>query len=161
MERRTFIVLVALALAGCAGNALPPPNSAQAQFDGREQAVRVVISNIQPVSSAALIGPDGSRIPATAVALISGPHVEYSAPPSVGLGIGGFGFGGCCSGFGSGVGVGLPLGGPSPSRVDDQYVASAVIPAPPDYAQRWGEYRVQVQIGDRPMFFAAPAPSAG
>jgi len=161
MERRIAIVLAALALAGCAGSALPPPNSAQAQFDGREQAVRVVVSDIQPVSTAALIGPDGSRTSASAVALISGPHVEYSAPPSIGLGFGGFGFSGCCGGFGSGVGVGLPLGRPAPARVDDQYVASAVIPAPPDYVQRWGEYRVQVRIGDRPVFLAAPAPSSG
>jgi hypothetical protein len=158
MRKGISAVLAALALAGCAGNALPPPNSAQTRFDGQQQAVQVMVSNLQPVSGAALIGPDGSLIPASAVALVSGPHVEYSAPPSIGLGIGGFGIGGCCSGFGSGIGVGLPLGGPTPSRVDDQYVTSAVIPAPPDYAQRWGEYRVQVQFGDRPLFLAAPAP---
>ena len=52
--------------------------------------------------------------------LISGPHVNYSVPPSIGLGLGGFG-----GGVGGGLGFGVPLGGPRATGVDDQYVVSA------------------------------------
>jgi hypothetical protein len=78
----------------------------------------------------------------------------------VDIGIGGFGFsrGG---GFGSGVGVGMPLGGLTPTHVDDQYIGSAVIPVPNDYNQTWSAYRLELQVGNRPMILAAPAPSAG
>ena len=46
-------------------------------------------------------GPDSSRYPAAAVSLLSGPHIAYNPPPT--LGLWGFGFSGCCSGFGSGL----------------------------------------------------------
>jgi hypothetical protein len=159
--RRVRVIAIALALAGCASNPLPPANSVQAQFDSRAGVVRIMVSDLQPLSAANLIGPDGSRFPATAVTLLSGPHVDYSPSPSVGIGVGGFGFSGCCSGFGSGVGVGLPLGGPRPTYVNDQYVGSAVIPAPADYGQAWNGYRLEIQVGNRPLVLAAPAPAAG
>jgi hypothetical protein len=159
--RKVVIVLVASALAGCASNPLPPPNSVNASFDPRAAAVRLVVSDLQPLSAADLLGPDGKRFAASAVTLVSGPHVDYSPPPSIGLGIGGFGFSGCCSGFGSGLGVGLPLGGPRPTHVSDQYIGSAVIPVPQDYNQTWPAYRVEIQVGNRPLVVAAPAPSAG
>jgi hypothetical protein len=95
------------------------------------------------------------------VTLVSGPHVDYTPPPSVGIGVGGFGFSGCCSGFGLGLGVGLPLGRPTPSHVTDQYVGFAVITAPVDYTQAWKAYRLEIQVGNRPVVTAAPAPSAG
>jgi hypothetical protein len=157
---KVWPVLIAFSLAACASNPLPAPNSVQSNFDEQAGAVRVMVSDLQPLSAADLLGPDGNRTPATAVTLVSGPHVDYSPPPSVGLGIGGFGFsrGG---GFGSGVGVGLPLGGPSPSYVDDQYIGSAVIPVPSDYRRSWRSYRLEIQVGNRPMVLAAPAPSAG
>ena len=101
----------------------------------------------------------GTRYPAAGIALVSGPHVLYNPPPSVGFGIGGFGFSGCCSGFGSGIGVGLPVGGPTPAEVSDQYVASALIPLPPDYASNWSRYHVEVSAGAQPMNLAAPAPT--
>jgi len=154
------IVWIVLALAGCSGNALPPPNSVQARFDPTIRAVRVTVSEMQPIMQAELVRADGARVQATGVTLISGPHVDYSPPPSIGLGIGGFGFGGGGFGVGSGVGVDMPLGGPRPSHVSDQYVASVSIPAPEDYMQRWSEYRVELRIGDRAVAVAAPPPSA-
>ena len=90
---------------------------------------------------------------------MSGPHVLYNPPPSVGLGIGGFGFSGCCSGFGSGIGFGVPVGRPTLAEVSDQYVASAQIPVPPDYASDWSRYHVEVYAGAQPMTLAAPAPT--
>ena len=158
----TFRALViALALAGCASNPLPPPNSVQARFDPAAGVVRVMVSDLQPLTAADLLGPDGDRFPATAITLVSGPHVDYSPPPSVGLGIGGFGVSGCCSGFGSGVGVGLPLGGPRPTHVSDQYISSAVIPAPGDYGHSWNVYRLEIHVGNRPLVVAAPMPVSG
>jgi hypothetical protein len=124
--------------------------------------VRVLVNDLQPLSSADLLASDGSRYLATAVTLVSGPHVDYSPPPSVDIGVGGFGFSGCCSGFGSGLGVGLPLGRrPTPGHVSDQYVGSAVIPVPIDYSQIWKAYRLEIQVGNRPVVTAAPAPSTG
>jgi hypothetical protein len=154
-------VLTALCLGACALNPLPPPNSVQTRFDPQERVVRVMVSDLQPLSAADLLAPDGTRVEATAVTVLSGPHVDYNPPPSVGIGIGGFGFSGCCSGFGSGVGVGVPVGGPTPSHVSDQYVGAAIIPAPGNYNQLWSSYRLEVQVGNRPLVLAAPAPSAG
>jgi hypothetical protein len=88
-------------------------------------------------------------------------HVDYNPPPSLGIGIGGFGFNGCCAGFGSGLGVGLPLGKPTPSHVSDQYIASAIIPVPGNYIQSWAGFHLEVQVGNRPLVVAAPAPSVG
>jgi hypothetical protein len=158
---KVWQILVALSVGACASNPLPPPNSVQSRFDPNESVVRVIVSDLQPLSAAALLSPDGNRIPAIAVALVSGPHVDYNPPPSVGIGIGGFGFSGCCSGFGSGVGVGMPLGQPTPSHVTDQYIGSAVIPVPSDYRQTWGRYRLELQVGTRPLVLNAPAPFAG
>ena len=92
----------------------------------------------------ALVADDGTRYPAAGIALVSGPHVLYNPPPSIGIGIGGFGFSGCCSAFGSGLGVGVPVGQPTPAEISDQYVASALIPSPPDYAINWSRYHVEV-----------------
>ena len=73
--------------------------------------------------------------------------------------IGGFGFSGCCSGFGSGLGVGVPVGQPTPAEISDQYVASALIPSPPDYATNWSRYHVEVSAGGQAMRIAAPHPA--
>lgn len=132
----------------------------QSRFDPQVNAVRVTVSDLQPLTMADLLGPDGSRLPAAGVTLISGPHVDYKPPPSVGIGIGGFGFG-SGGGFGSGLGVGLPLGGPTPSHISDQYIATAVIPVPGNYVQTWANYRLEIQVGNRPVVLAAPAPSTG
>ena len=78
---------------------------------------------------------------------------------SISLGIGGFGFSGCCSAFGSGVGVGVPVGQPTPAEVSDQFLASAVIPSPPDYATNWSQYHVEVSTGSQAMNIAAPHPA--
>jgi hypothetical protein len=159
--KKVYAVMIVLVLSACASNVLPPPNSVQSRFDPQAGAVRVMVSDLQPLSAAGLVGPDGSRYPATAVTLISGPHVDYNPPPSLGIGIGGFGFNGCCAGFGSGLGVGLPLGKPTPSHVSDQYIASAIIPVPGNYIQSWAGFHLEVQVGNRPLLVAAPAPSVG
>ena len=120
-----------------------------------------MVSSLQPVSGAALVSGEGTRYPASGVSLLSGPHVLYNPPPSVGLGVGGIGFGGCCFGIGSGLGLSVPVGRPTPSEVSDQYVASALIPVPADYTSNWANYRLEVSVGGRSMILAAPAPSAG
>jgi hypothetical protein len=147
-------------LAACAGPRLPAPNTAEAHFDARAGTVQVMVSGVQPATGAALVAADGSRYAASGVALVSGPHVLYNPPPSVGLGIGGFGFSGCCSAFGSGLGFGVPVGKPSVAEVSDQYVASALIPAPGDYPTNWSSYRLEVDFGDRPTFQPAPSPAS-
>jgi hypothetical protein len=106
----------------------------------------------------ALVDPAGKRYPAEGFAVVSGPHVLYNPPPSIGLGIGGFGFTGCCSGIGSGVGVGVPLGGPTVADVSDQYVTSARIPAPPDYIERWMQYHLEIVAGAQSKVLTAPSP---
>jgi hypothetical protein len=151
------LILVAL-LAGCAPQ-LPAPNSADAQYDRQQQAVQVRVSSLQPPSAVALVAPDGTHYPAAGISLLSGPHVLYNPPPSIGLGIGGFGFSGCCSGFGSGLGVDVPVGKPTPAEVSDQFIASAMIPSPPDYAANWSQYHVEVSAGGQAMNFAAPHPA--
>ena len=158
---RAVALLVLLGLAACSGPRLPPPNSADARYVAPDRAVQVMVSSMQPVSGAALVSGEGARYPASGVSLLSGPHVLYNPPPSVGLGIGGFGFGGCCFGIGSGLGLSVPVGHPTPSEVSDQYVASALIPVPADYATHWANYRLEVSAGGRSMILAAPAPSPG
>jgi len=119
-----------------------------------------MISGLRPATDVALISGQGLRYSASAISLVSAPHVLYNPPPSISLGIGGFGFTGCCSGFGSGLGVGVPVGRPTPGEISDQYVASALIPIPADYATNWASYHLQVSIGSQSMILAAPAPSA-
>jgi hypothetical protein len=157
---RAFLVLVGVAaLSACAGPRLPAPNSAIADYDTRDHAVHLMVSGLQPASNVVLIGPDGSRYPAAGLSVVSGPHVLYNPPPSIGFGIGGFGFTGCCSGIGSGLGFGVPVGHPTVAEASDQYVTSALIAVPPDYQQRWQQYRLEVTAGNQAMAVAAPAPA--
>jgi hypothetical protein len=107
----------------------------------------------------ALVAADGTRYSAAGIALVSGPHVLYNPPPSIGIGIGGFGFSGCCSAFGSGLGVGVPVGQPTPAEISDQFVASALIPSPPDYATNWSRYHVEISAGGQATNIAAPHPA--
>ena len=99
------IVPICLALSACASNPLPPANGVRATFDPSAQAIQVVISNNQAPHDAFLVDADGRQYPVV-LTLISGPHVNYSVPPSIGLGLGGFG-----GGVGGGLGFGVPLGG--------------------------------------------------
>lgn len=148
-----------LLLAACAGPRLPAANTAEAHFDPQAGAVQVMVSGVQPATGAALIALDGGRYPASGVSIISGPHILYNPPPSIGIGIGGFGVSGCCSAFGSGVGVGLPVGQPTVAEMSDQYVASALIPAPTDYMANWAHYQLEISFGDRATSQPAPPPS--
>ncbi len=149
-----------LFLAACSGPRLPQPNTTEVRYDARNRAVQVVISGLEPASEVALVSGQGSRYPALAISPVSGPHVLYNPPPSISLGIGGFGFSGCCSGLGLGVGTSVPVGRPTPAEVSDQYVASALIPVPADYATNWASYHLQVSMGSRSITLAAPAPPA-
>lgn len=152
------MLVVVGALSACAGPQLPAPNSALAQYDARDRAVHVMVSGLQPASNVALVGPDGRRYFAPALSVISGPHVLYNPPPSIGFGIGGFGFTGCCSAIGSGIGLGVPIGSPTVAEASDQYVTSALITVPPDYEQDWPRYRLEVAAGNMMTGVAAPAP---
>jgi hypothetical protein len=159
MNRASRVLVVVAALSGCAGPRMPAPNSAFAEYDARDHAVHVMVSGMQPASDVALVGPDGSRYAAAGLTVISGPHVLYNPPPSIGFGIGGFGFSGCCSAIGSGIGLGVPVGSPTVAEASDQYVTSALITVPPDYQQQWSKYRLEVAAGNQPMGVAAPAPA--
>ena len=158
---KLLLLCLALLLASCGGPALPRPNSSAARYDGADRAVQVMVSSIQPPSAAALVSADGARYPAAGISLLSGPHVLYNPPSTIGLGFGGFGFGGCCSAFGSGLGFDVPVGGPTVAEVSDQYIASVLIPVPADYATNWAAYHVEVAVGGRPMILPAPPPMAG
>ena len=157
--RLSLLFAVVALLSACSGPKLPASNSADVRYDQRERAVQLMVSGMQPASAAALVANDGARYPASGIALISGPHVLYSPPPSIGLVIGGFGISGCCSGFGSGVEVGLPVGRPTPAEISDQYVASALIPVPADYAANWTTYHLEVSVGEQVMRLTAPSPA--
>jgi hypothetical protein len=158
MKRYLHLLLpaMAMALVACSRPRLPPPNSVDARYDEQSRTVQVMVSSRLPASDVVLISPEGVRYPAPGVSLVSGPHVLYNPPPSIGLGIGGFSFGGGGTGFGSGVGVGVPLGRPTLAEVSDQYVASAQVAAPDDYAARWRNYRLEILIGGQLMSLAAP-----
>jgi hypothetical protein len=115
-----------IVVAACSGPKLPPPNSAEAYYDARQQAVHVAMSSLAPPQSATLVSASGFHYQAPALSLLSGPHVAYNPPPTIGLGIGGFGFGSSGVGFGSGARVGIPVGKPTVAEVSDQYIASAI-----------------------------------
>jgi hypothetical protein len=147
---RIVPALIALAMSGCAGNALPPPNSVQARFDPRVRAVQLMLSEREPTMQAELVRADGAPIQVGSVTLVSKPHVYYNVG------------GGC--GFGPVVTAALPPGGlPATCVIEqsDQYVASVSIPAPEDYARRWTEYRVKLRVGNRSLAMAAPPPATG
>jgi hypothetical protein len=88
--RLSLLFAVAAVLSACSGPKLPAPNSADVRYDPGERAVQLMVSGLQPASAAALVANDGARYPASGIALVSGPHVLYNPPPSIGLGIGGF-----------------------------------------------------------------------
>jgi len=155
-----LVTCFVLSLAACSGPRLPAPNTAEVRYDARNRAVQVMISGLQPASEVTLVSGQGSRYPASVISPVSGPHVLYNPPPSLSLGIGGFGFSGCCSGLGLGIGTSVPVGRPTPAEVSDQYVASALIPVPPDYATNWASYRLQVSVGNQSIMLAAPPPPA-
>ena len=79
---RLFTLVIIALLAACAGPKLPAPNSADVRYDGRDRAVQVMVSSLQPPTAAALIANDGTRYPASGIALVSGPHVLYNPPRS-------------------------------------------------------------------------------
>ena len=153
MNYRRGIISLCAVLSACASNPVPPPDGVRATFDRRTQSIEVVISNAQAPHDAALVGADGTRYPLV-LTLVSSPHVNYTAPPSVGLGIGGFG-----GGIGGGLGFGVPLGRPHPAGVDDQYIVSARFGAPPDYTQHWQQYLVEFGVGSQRLEIPAPSPT--
>lgn len=143
--------LMALAPGGCALNNLPPANTVQARFNPRARVVQVMVSQPERTTQADLVRADGAPVQAGRVALVSVPHVFYNIAS------------GC--GFGTPYATAaLPPSGPPPSCVaeeSNQYVMSVSIPAPADYAQRWTDYRVRLQVGNRWLTVAAPPPTAG
>lgn len=161
MSREAKHLLAALCLAstvaGCASG--PAPNTATAAFDFQDNAIHLLISDLQPTSAAELVAADGQRFPAVGINVVDAPHTAYNPPSSFDFGFGGFG--GWGSGFGSGIDFGMPLGGPVPAYSTDQYVSSALIPVPPDYGQNWRTYTVRVQLGNRLITIPAPTPIAG
>ena len=146
------VLFLCAGLAACASNPLPPPNSIRATYDRDAPAIQVYVSNAQMPRDAYLVDAKGTRY-ALILTPVSGPHVNYSTPPTIGLGLGGFG-----GNVGGGAGVGFPLGSPHPTSVDNQFVASSRLLPPPDYLQRWSQYRVVVDLGTQAMEVPAPPP---
>ena len=147
------ILLLCGTMSACSTNPLPPPNSMRTSYESAGQIIQVYISNAQMPHDAWLVDANGARysLPLT---LVSGPHVNYSEPPSVGLGLGVFGWN-----VGGGTGVGIPLGSPHPTSVDDQFIASVRFAAPSDYLQRWSQYRIVANVGPQTVEVPAPAPT--
>jgi len=154
MRSSRTVFIACLTLGACAQNPLPPPNSIRASFDRNAQVIQFYVSNAVMPGEAWLVDANGSHI-AVPLTLVSGPHVIYTAPPTIGLGLGVFGWN-----VGGGTGVGVPLGSPRPSSVDDQFVAAAKVAAPPDYLQHWSQYRLQVTVGPQAFEIPAPSPTA-
>jgi hypothetical protein len=94
------------------------------------------ISGLKPPSAAALVADDGARYAAAGVTLVSGPHVLYNQPPVIGLGMGGSACQDAAAALDRTWAQASPVGRPTPAEISDQYVASALIPVPPDYASR-------------------------
>lgn len=151
--KRLWPLAAMLLLAACASSEAGP-NTARAEFRRDGNLVAVNVSDVQPVTAALLIGPDEAIHPALAINVVRTPYTAYNPPPTVGIGVGGF-----SGNFGTGLGLGLPLGGPTPAYSSDQYVTSVTFAAPADYASRWPEYRVQLQLGERSLTLPAPAPA--
>lgn len=152
MSQLAVVLLLCTGLAACAGNPLPPPNSIRVTYDHEAPAIQVYVSNAQMPRDAYLVDVQGTRYALT-LTPVSGPHVNYSTPPTIGLGLGGFG-----GDVGGGAGVGFPLGRPHPTSVDDQFVASSRLLPPPDYLQRWSQYRLVVEFGTQAQEVPAPSP---
>ncbi|MBS0641242.1 MAG: hypothetical protein JSS43_15315 [Proteobacteria bacterium] len=153
MKYSPGILLAGILASACSSNPLPPPNSSRVSFDDQAQAVQLYVSNVQMPREAWLVDTNNVRYPLV-LSLVSAPHVNYSAPPSIGLGLGGFGWN-----VGGGAGIDVPLGSPQPVGVDDQYIASARFAAPPDYQQRWPAYRIAVQVGPQILEVPCPPPA--
>ena len=152
MRHLAVALFLCTSLVACSSNPLPPPNSIRATYDREAPAIQVYISNAQMPREAYLIDEKGTRY-ALILTPVSGPHVNYSTPPTIGLGLGGFG-----GNVGGGAGVGFPLGSPHPTSVDNQFVASSRLLPPPDYLQRWSQYHVVVDFGTQAMEVPAPSP---
>ncbi len=146
------VLFLCTSLVACANNPLPPPNSIRATYDHDAPAIQVYISNAQMPRDAYLVDVKGTRYALT-LTPVSGPHVNYSTPPTIGLGLGGFG-----GNVGGGAGLGFPLGSPHPTSVDNQFVASSRLLPPPDYLQRWSQYHVVVDLGTQSLEIPAPPP---
>jgi hypothetical protein len=115
-------LFLCIGLGACASNPLPPPNSIRTTYDRNAQAIQVYISNAQMPRDAWLVDVNGTRYPLI-LTLVSGPHVNYSAPPTIGLGLGGFGWN-----VGGGAGVGFPLGSSLIARSLSRSSCSLVLP---------------------------------
>jgi hypothetical protein len=153
VKNRGAVFALCLVAGACAKSPLPPPNNVSATFDRSAQVIQVYVSNAQMPHDAWLVDATGQRVPLP-LTMVSGPHINYTAPPSIGLGLGAFGWT-----VGGGAGVDVPLGSPRPTSVDDQYVATARVVAPSDYPQRWSQYHLAVSVGSQAYEIPAPAPS--
>jgi hypothetical protein len=150
-----MVAIAVVLTAACSGPRLPAPNTALAVYDGHNRAVQVTVSSVAPPTAVILVSNTGARYQAPGLSMLSQPHVLYNPPPSIGFGLGGIGFSGCC-GFGSGIGADVPVGRPTPAEVSDQYIVSALIAVPSDYAVNWTSYHVEIASAVQTMSISAP-----
>lgn len=141
------LVVLAMALGGCASASLPyqpDPQPAGARISAAYQLagdrLRIEIdTDGHRLEEARILRTDGVEVPAMA---IDNPPVVLSGPPAgVGIGVGGGSFGGRGGiGVGTGVSVGIPVGGGSTSVEGNTFAWFALDQAGP------APWRVYVRV---------------
>ena len=122
----------------------PPSESATARFDALSDVIVVNVTDRLPLRSAALVAPEGARVPAYSLDVSSSPVVAPSQEAAI---------------FMASPGV--------PRQVTRIGVMSSTaliqLPDPTRYAQGWRDWRVELRIGDpgdggRDVTLPAPKP---
>ena len=122
----------------------PPTESATARFDALSDVIVVNVTDRLPLRSAALVAPEGERVPAYSLDVSSSPVVAPSQEAAI---------------FMASPGV--------PRQVTRNGVMSSTaliqLPDPTRYAQGWRDWRVELRIGDpgdagRDVILPAPKP---
>jgi hypothetical protein len=142
------VVASLLLVAACAGEDEPwrgaPAASASARFEGLSDVIVVSVVDRLPLRSAALVAPDGERVPAYSLDVRSSPRVAPSQADTI---------------FMASPGV--------PRQVTRNDVMSStaliLLPDPSRYAKGWHDWRVELRIGEpgdagRDATLAAPKP---
>lgn len=142
------LALAALLVAGCADDGAQwggaPSESASARFEGLSDVIVVTVVDRLPLRSAALVTPDGERVPAYSLDVSSSPVVAPSQETAI---------------FMASPGV--------PRQVTRINVMSSTaliqLPDATRYAKDWRDWRVELRIGEpgsagRDVTLEAPKP---
>jgi len=129
---RCLAVLLLLLLAGCGEGTVPlgaPLERITATFGALSDVVVVTAVDRLPLRSAALVDPDGQRVPAYSLDVSSSPSVEPSIAEQALM---------------------QTPGMPHEVTHADTMAATALIrlPDPTRYAKTWQQWHVELQLGD-------------